>query len=96
MRIYKVQFSVDGFDLVIDGIRRPGGFVKNEYVLSSSVDRAVEVAKRRIILAGLDYPLIVDGDVRRLRFVVDDVEASLNVWWLLRKEGRIYYPANID
>lgn len=92
MKVYRVMLSGEGFSLQIEGERKPGGFVRNQYVMAGSEEEAIEKAKQQAITR-LAASMASDYTPSGLRFTVEEVEVGWNMLWLLRNEGFAFHPA---
>ena len=89
--IYRVMLSVTGFSLCIDGVSLPAGAVKNEYVFSLRKSEAIRVATRRIIVNLGANEGVQDFNPKTLRFAVDEVDTSWNIFLLFRRDGYVFF-----
>lgn len=92
LELFHVTVSGKGFRLVIEGEdNNNSGFIKNEYVISSTgteaCQRAIDQVRRRIIERQTNGGIVI----KNLDIWVDNVEKSFKFWKLINQEGFIFY-----
>lgn len=80
-----------GEPLLLEGEAKEFGFYRNEYVASSSEERAVAAAKantmKRLERKGARF---IDG--KPLTLKAENVKPGMPPWRLLRNEGFLFFP----
>jgi hypothetical protein len=92
MKVFLVRISASGFRARFDDEEMLCGLVKNEYVLATSPQRAVEKAITRVRRRIADSEMIHREDRQTIELKVETVEPGYRLGSLLAREGMIFHP----
>ena len=90
IRVYRVFLTGEPFLLERDGKKIEYGFYRNEYVASSSEEKAIAIAKTRTLrkLNGMAIEMI---EGRPIELRVEELKAGIPIWYLFRNEGFVFF-----
>ena len=91
IRIYCVLLVGEPFFL--ESEKEEFGFYRNEYVIASSEENAISIAKRNTIKKLRRKNInAIEGHPMTLK--ADEVKSGMPIWRLFRNEGFIFFPVN--